>query len=93
MLPCFCALDINLRLTNLTQTPRVPTTTAQTSNGSIIGTVSPTPAIITLAEINAVSTPSVTLIPRLYFYIKLHEFMTSLSFINCFSISEIFCNR
>ena len=58
------------------------------ANGNITGTANPTPAIITLVEVNAVSTPSVILIPLLYFLYN--AFLASLSVINCFSISEIF---
>ena len=91
MLLCFCALDVTLRLTKFTQSPIQPQTAAAISKGNITGTDNPIPAKTTPAEINTVSTPSVILIPLLYFLYKV--FLTSLSFINSFSISEIFCNR
>ena len=60
--------------------PTVPKTMAAISNGSKIGAASPTPAITRPADINVVSTPSVILIPRLYFLYT--AFLASLSFFN-----------
>lgn len=62
-----CGFGYKLRLTNLTQTPIDPQTIAAISNDTTTDTVNPTPVIIILVEINAVSTTPAILIPRLCF--------------------------